>query len=443
MCFNPVRVMAYEYIVDTVPKKLLFFSATAMDFMSGSVTITKSDVKRLSQRNLTQMRRDHLTLPITFDKRLELPCGHCSDCCRAKAKEWSVRCELESKLSPHNYFVTLTYNEECVPREFWTSFNPDNGDECHRYCRRSLRFEDISKFMKALRQYFKRNFEEDGIRFLACSEYGGKSHRPHYHMILFNCNLRDLRPWNKSKTGKQMFRSAILENLWKKGFITVQPYSQECARYVAQYTLKKMKKSEAPLEHCEPEALNMSRRPGIGNLWFLQNCDKLFRPIVDKTSVHFSDRIPLAFVDPKTQLPVVHYYKCPSSFIRQFKRVSDIKRGVYNERGKLSDLVFAYDDVLIDGETLYYYVYRPYIERMSAVLRETYLRSLGSSYEEYIFDCEFRRVNRQKQYLNRFFVKRDLTDAPGSDIIELKDLPPVRKKRIFDSEQICLFESEV
>jgi hypothetical protein len=97
-----------------------------------------------------------------------VPCGKCVLCREKKASEWSFRalCENQSSIT-EPLFVTLTYDNAHKPR-----------------C--GVRKEDIQNFMKRLRRNLdKLNIEHD-IRYFACGEYGKKTHRPHYHLILWN-----------------------------------------------------------------------------------------------------------------------------------------------------------------------------------------------------------------------------------------------------------------
>ena len=120
-----------------------------------------------------------------------IPCGNCIGCRLDYSREWANRGYLEMQTSFNAWFVTLTYDDEhnYVPEEFITDtgfsfvdLNPEN--EYHwKGC---LQPKDLTQFIKNLRQIFKREYEYEGIRFMACGEYGSKARRPHFHLILFN-----------------------------------------------------------------------------------------------------------------------------------------------------------------------------------------------------------------------------------------------------------------
>lgn len=102
------------------------------------------------------------------------PCGNCEKCLKRRVSGWSFRLMQQEKISMSAYFLTLTYAPEKCPIT-------KNG------------FMDLSK--RDLQLFFKRlRFSQDkldlpSIKYYAVGEYGGKSYRPHYHVILFNAQL--------------------------------------------------------------------------------------------------------------------------------------------------------------------------------------------------------------------------------------------------------------
>lgn len=193
-----------------------------------------------------------LKRPIPYDSRymtahdgrkwlncfLDVPCGKCDACRLQAAKNWANRCLMEAHYSQDNYFVTLTFDPAICPGKVDT--------------------RDLSGFMKRLRKALGSN-----IRFFGCGEYGEKSGRPHYHVILFNCKLDDLRLLDASKG---LFVSKTIARCWPFGFHSVGAVTQESINYVARYTSKKTPGKKGFLQ--------MSRRPGIGERYLLDhpNC---------------------------------------------------------------------------------------------------------------------------------------------------------------------------
>lgn len=107
-----------------------------------------------------------------------VPCGHCEECRKSKQLEWFTRAYYEFlDCKRHRGFcvnVTLTYNDDNVPVEQ----NIRCFDKTH-----------IQLFTKRLQtkvaRFLDLPYTECRVRYLICSEYGGETHRPHYHGILF------------------------------------------------------------------------------------------------------------------------------------------------------------------------------------------------------------------------------------------------------------------
>lgn len=163
-------------------------------------------------------------------------CGKCLECVQDYSREWSYRCELESRCWEHNCVVTLTYADT-------------DGELCRR---------DAQLFMKRLREHFA----PKRIRFFGCGEYGKRYKRPHYHIVLFNCSFDDSYYWKKSQTGNPMYRSPTLETLWTAGYSVIEPLTLETVKYCAKYLQKLINYHGKKVK---PFTM-MSNRPGIGAL---------------------------------------------------------------------------------------------------------------------------------------------------------------------------------
>lgn len=180
------------------------------------------------------------------DLRVEVPCGKCLGCKLARARMWAVRISHEASLYNDNCFITLTYNDDCIPA---------NG---------SLVKADFQKFMKRLRK----RFPDIKIRYFMCGEYGEKLSRPHYHACLFNFDFPDkvlLRPDAKSP----LATSEILSELWPFGMHTIGDVTFKSASYVASYVTKKVSGAGAKQHYDNklPEYVSMSLKDGIGLGW--------------------------------------------------------------------------------------------------------------------------------------------------------------------------------
>lgn len=176
-------------------------------------------------------------------------CGHCPDCQARRNRHYSNLCEVESLCYKFTYFFTLTYNDYNVPfaliktnssgtASFYdatvrcryaqkTTDNHKKGDITSKYhlpeygneiarlettvddpifnefldrshtksriyeipelqskAIRYLRKADVQCFFKRFRNYVKQICDAQ-VSYFVCGEYGPKTFRPHYHVILY------------------------------------------------------------------------------------------------------------------------------------------------------------------------------------------------------------------------------------------------------------------
>jgi len=173
-----------------------------------------------------------------------------------RARSWSTRCLHESQLYDHNSFLTLTYSDE----------NLVYGAEGA-----TLHLPHLQNFFKSLRHEYE-------CRYFACGEYGDKTHRPHYHVLLFGVDFksdRTISTLNKFKTKNDtLYESKSLSSHWKHGNAIIGDLTHQSINYVTRYLLKKAKaerRSRSPAHEGEaeqPEFQVMSRRPGLGSGWY-------------------------------------------------------------------------------------------------------------------------------------------------------------------------------
>lgn len=202
----------------------------------------------------------------------EIPCGKCMDCRLSYAKQWSDRCMMELQYHEHNYFVTLTYDDLHVPYSEYV--DDDSGLITPMY---TLLKEDVQLFMKRLRKRYS-VLSDDKIRFYLAGEYGESTARPHYHMILFGCDIPDLKFYKETPLGDSLYTSDWLSRIWNKGHVVVGDVTPESCNYVARYITKKQYGSSAEYYdkyNILPEFTLMSRKPGIGRLFYDDNKEKI------------------------------------------------------------------------------------------------------------------------------------------------------------------------
>lgn len=192
----------------------------------------------------------------SFSKEdLLIPCGHCEACLIRKSSINTLRVQMESQKHLYCRFITLTYDNDHIPRMYmqpneegnydlidsdyhyllgtWSSFRMDDYiDICNKCeCENPpfLRKYDLQLFFKRLRKYFddqskKYNIPYGKIRYFACGEYGPKHFRPHYHIIL----------WTSCDQIITEIGEAVLA-CWKLGRVSTEKPFHDVSKYVAQY----------------------------------------------------------------------------------------------------------------------------------------------------------------------------------------------------------------
>ncbi len=210
-----------------------------------------------------------------------IPCGQCIGCRLEYSRQWAMRCTLEALQHECNYFLTLTYDELSVPTNpFSVGCDPDTGEVIREGHSHPLRPEHLTKFMKDLREYWRTHLGHDGIRFFACGEYGGKTGRPHFHIILFNCPILDMTLYKRNFQDKPLYNSPTIDKLWKKGYCVIAECNFDTCAYVARYIMKKQTgdhKVMYDIMDLTPEFTRMSRMPGIGRTYYDQNSGKIYK----------------------------------------------------------------------------------------------------------------------------------------------------------------------
>lgn len=188
-----------------------------------------------------------------------VPCGKCPACRMDYSRVWANRMLVELKdQDDEAVFLTLTYNAESLP---YTAPDKDG----RRYPTLSKR--DLQLFWKRLRK----QFPDKRIRYYIAGEYGPKTHRPHYHAIVYGLSLshfQDLRFLRYNGLGQPYYTSPKLETIWNNGYIVLSEVTWHTCAYVSRYVLKKRGKLDKYVvaTGVEPEFNLSSRKPGIGLL---------------------------------------------------------------------------------------------------------------------------------------------------------------------------------
>jgi len=170
-----------------------------------------------------------------------------------------MRCIHEAQLHQNNCFITLTYDDEHLPKDL------------------SLDHRDFQLFFKRLR---KAN-PHIKIRYYMAGEYGTNFGRPHFHACIFGYDFHDKKLFKRTSADSLLYRSEELEKLWPYGYSTIGDVTFESAAYVARYIMQKQTGKDVNKDHytycdlqtgelikMQPEYNKMSLKPGIGAEWY-------------------------------------------------------------------------------------------------------------------------------------------------------------------------------
>lgn len=146
----------------------------------------------------------------------EVACSRCRGCRIRRKMAWVGRLRLELRQHEAARFLTLTYAE-------------DPGE---------LQISDLQRFLKRYRWVYGET------RYFAVGEYGGKTNRGHWHVLMFG------QP-------PEAIGALIGFKPWQEGFVSDGWANTKSIGYVAGYVLK-------PAHKAFPNITSMSLKPGLG-----------------------------------------------------------------------------------------------------------------------------------------------------------------------------------
>lgn len=221
--------------------------------------------------------------PIYLSKQdMVVPCGKCSFCSATRRSDWATRLEYEARLHVCKQFVTLTYAN---PHLKWKHGVPQ------------LDKRDLQLFFKRVRKAGMR------LRYYAVGEYGSKTFRPHYHVILFG----DVSP-------------EVIRDAWPLGQVHIGTVTQASIQYTLGYIVNKSWKHTTG--RVPPFSL-MSRKPGLGANYITP----------EMIAWHRSDRKNYVLVDGrKRHLP--RYYKT-----KMFSKIDLVRIAVRDQKDLFNRMV--------------------------------------------------------------------------------------------------------
>lgn len=196
---------------------------------------------------------------------------------------------MESLCHADNAFVTLTYADDALPvgGSSLPSLIPDH----------------LSEFMKRLRS----RISPASVRFYGVGEYGDKTERPHYHVLLFGyptC-LRGRSAYSERRVDccSQCDR---VRDAWGYGHVGLGSVTTESVGYTVSYIVKNMRRTDDHrLQGRWPEFARMSLRPGIGFDALWEVADVIMKYGLDKK---IGD-VPTNVMIGKKQMPYGRYLR--------------------------------------------------------------------------------------------------------------------------------------
>lgn len=286
-CLNPVEIVNPQLVDFVLSNEKVYYQDKNGEVHHYTVYPFTKDIKTkelksiISNRLRKLVKRSSISVffneeGVCLDAKIKVPCGHCLLCTEKKKKSFAARCMMECQ--SHDYlplFVTLTYMPEDLP---------DNG---------SLRYKDVMDFLKRLRINLERQYGYTGeIRYACGSEYGSKTHRPHYHLLI----------WGFPRTGKLWHFTNVrqfIRQCWKHGFeVTKQCTDSNCGYYVGKY----MAKDSYVPKRCAKPVHRTSKNLGVD--FVMQTAAPVLRKTPEFTQIQYCDRF-----DGKVKtLPFVKYF---------------------------------------------------------------------------------------------------------------------------------------
>jgi len=163
-------------------------------------------------------------------------------CLATKRAEWVIRLKAELLASKFALFVTLTYSDENLP--IVNFYSEETGVI---YQKQTFSKRDCQLFLKRLRK----RIGDKKCRYFLISEYGDKTHRPHYHAIMF---------FNDIDHDKKLYDN--ITQAWGLGHVQFGEVTDASIAYCTKYC---MKLTDYPLGVKDTFTL-MSRHPALGEV---------------------------------------------------------------------------------------------------------------------------------------------------------------------------------
>lgn len=249
-------------------------------------------------------------------KIIYVPCGKCANCLANKQNDFLVRAYKCAINLGSLDLVTLTYDDNTVPitgcfgefkdgvcvchsmpmymdelREVWKSteayyrdsrkglkmyhpskwypFDKSDGKDLRCYVAAAIRKKDVQSWLKSCRiRYERKHGRMKPFKYAICPEYGGRTARPHYHLLFFGIDNDILKYFLKDWRRRFGFvdrRRVNLVNPEDKS----NGFAKACA-YVSKYISKGIFET-ANLEYVPRHRITVSKYLGLENPFELRD----------------------------------------------------------------------------------------------------------------------------------------------------------------------------
>lgn len=216
-------------------------------------------------------------------------CGRCPSCLQKKANRLTNRIINSTEPGEVIYFATLTYSNDNVPfflldelntstdvltiyregvaldnisvapvfKKELTNFHPLNNDILSFNRVGVAYYKDVQDFIKRFKEYFQYHFGPREFKYFICSEYGGESQRPHFHLLFWDSR----KEFDKYR--EAFFASWQFHDMSKLDPERTFEVARNVASYVASYVncasyVSPFLRSHFPTKH------SFSRSVGVG-----------------------------------------------------------------------------------------------------------------------------------------------------------------------------------
>lgn len=284
----------------------------------------------------------------------QINCGNCIGCRLDNSRDWANRGYLESLYWKNNYFVTLTYDDNHlqIPEEITTTQDITYTELEENDWKGILVPDDFRRFLNTFRKIMKREYNKDNIRFIGCGEYGSETARPHYHIILFNCDL-PVESFYKPRISEGediYYQNKIIERAWTKGISNISEANWNNIAYVARYITKKKNGDKSEDYYAAKgqikEFFRSSTKPGIGRQYYENHKKEIYKNdqilIRNKKGSHW--------VKPPKYFDRLYEKESPDNMkeIKQKRRIDNVNRLIV--KGQTTSLT-AWEQLQIEQET--------------------------------------------------------------------------------------------